>query len=275
MDKKKLIIMIGGGLLVLVAIILIISLITPSPQPSTNSGGIISSVVLAKGEDKNKNPLDVTNIFSTNDPEIHAIIIFNSLPANQTVTYQWFDIKNNKALKEEKRQNTAVFSGLSTSSLVKDDKLTWSVGNYEFRILINDVLTTRNPYSVKTDADIEKDKVLSSIQGIELTTAVDVLGKPTRNTSTVFSKDDEDIFASVSYIGMPVKSEFEGRWTYLDEDRLIKRYQKSIVGSDTFAFSINAKTDSWLPIKKWPVGRYILRIYLNGEQIKELPFTVE
>lgn len=275
MDKKKLF-MIGGGVLVLLVIIFIISLIISTPQPSTTTGGsVIKSVVLAKGEDKNKNPVNTTNTFSINDPEIHGIVTFNNLPANQSITYQWLDVNGNKVLKEEKRQNTAIYSGLSSSSIVKDDKLTWGVGNYEFRILINNVLVTKNSYSVKTDADIQKDEILSSIGSIQLTTAVDVLGKPTKNSSTVFSKDDENIFASVSYQSMPIKSDFEGRWTYLDEDRLIKKYQKSIIGSDTFAFSINAKTDSWLPIKKWPIGRYSLKIFLNGEQIKEIAFTVE
>jgi len=275
MDKKKLF-LIGGGIVILLVIIVIIALIYSNPQPSTPSNSsVVSNVVLAKGEDQNKNPVNVTGVFSINDPEIHAIVTYNGLPANQAIDYQWFDVGNNKVLKDDKRQNTAVFSGLSSSSIVKDDKLTWGVGNYEFRVLLNDVLATKNSYAVKTDADIQKDRILSSIQSVQLTTAVDVLGKPTRTTNTVFSKDDEDIFAAVSYQGMPVKSDFEGRWTYLDEDRLIKIYQKSIVGTDTFAFSINAKNDSWLPVKKWPVGRYVLRIYLNGEQIKELPFMVQ
>ncbi|MDD5731295.1 MAG: hypothetical protein PHU42_00125 [Patescibacteria group bacterium] len=274
MDKKKLI-MLAGGLILLVAIILIISLISPSPQPPTPSSGVVASVVLARGEDQNKNPIGATDIFSVNDPEIHAIVTFNGLPAAQNVTYQWVDIKNNQVLKEEKRQNQAIFSGPSSSSIIKDDKLNWGVGDYEFRVLINDQLQIRKPYSVKTDIDIQQENILSSIQSIVLTTAVDLQGKPTRNTSDIFSKDDESIFASVTYQNTPVNVDFEGRWIYLGDGRLIKTYQKSIVGSGTFAFSMNAKTDSWVPVAKWVPGRYVLRVLINGEEVKEIPFTVE
>jgi len=273
MDKKKLI-LIGGGLVVLFAIILIISLIGQPGQP-VQQGSVVSSIVLAKGEDASKNPLNATDIFSINDPEIHAIITFNGLPANQNITYQWFDIKNNKVLKEETRQSTAAFSGLSSAALVRDDKITWTTGNFEFRLLINDQLADKKPYSVQTDVDIEQGRVLASIKSIVLTSAVDLQGKPTRNTSSVFSTEDPDIFASVVFSGMPVKSEFEGRWIYVDAARTIKTYQKSILGDGTFAFSINAKADSWIPVKKWPTGKYELQVYLNGEQIKTIPFTVQ
>jgi len=273
MDKKKFL-LIGGGLILLIAIILIISLIPSTPQPSTG-GDVITSVILAKGEDKNKNPVSVTDIFSINDPEIHAFITYNGLPAKQNITYRWFDVKNDKVLKEEQRQNQTVFSGLSTSSLIRDDRLNWDIGDYEFRILINNQLIIKQSYSVKTDIDIEREKILSSIQNIVLTTAVDLQGKPTRNISNVFSKDDESIFASVAFQNMPVKANFEGKWIYLDEERLIKTYQKSVIGTGSFAFGINANQDAWVPVAKWVPGKYELRILLNGEQIKTIPFTVE
>jgi hypothetical protein len=274
MDKKK-IIMIGGGVVLLIAIIFIISLIGQKGQTPSQSTGVVTSIVLAKSEDKSKNPINATDIFSINDPEIHAIVTFNNLPINQNITYQWFDIKNNIVLKEEKRQNTAIFSGLSSSILIRDDKINWVTGDYEMRILINDQLIMKKPYSVQTDVDIEQGQVRSSIKSIVLTSAVDLQGKPTKNVSNVFSKDDENIFASVSYSGMPVKSDFVGKWVYVDTARLIKTYQKTIIGSDTFAFSMNAKQDSWIPIKKWPVGKYELRIYLGGDQIRTIPFTVQ
>jgi hypothetical protein len=274
MDKKK-IIMIVGGVVLLIAIIFIISLIGQKGQTPAQSTGVVSSIVLAKSEDKSKNPIDATDIFSINDPEIHAIVTFNNLPANQNIAYQWFDIKKNTILKEEKRQNTAIFSGLSSSILIRDAKVTWTTGSYELRVLINDQLIMKKSYSVQTDVDIEQGKVLSSIKNIVLTSAVDLQGKPTKNASNVFSKDDENIFASVSYSGMPVKSDFVGKFVYVDTARLIKTYQKTIIGSDTFAFSMNAKQDSWIPVLKWPVGKYELRIYLGGDQIKTIPFTVQ
>lgn len=274
MDKKKLL-LIGGGAILLIAIFLIISLISQKGQPTTGNSGIITGIVVAKSEDQTKSPIGVTDLFSVADSEIHAIVSFNNLPIKQNITYQWVDLKKNEIIKEEKRQNKDVFSGLSSSILIKNDRFSWGPGDYEVRVLVNDQLIIKKDYFVRTDIDIEQNKVLSSIQSVDLTTSVDLGGKPTGNISSKFSKDDENIFASVSYTNMPVKSEFDARWIYISTEQLIKRYQKTIIGTDTFAFGINAKADSWVPIKKWPVGKYELRIYLNGDQIRIIPFTVE
>lgn len=272
MDRKKLLI-IGGGILVVIIIIILLIL----PKGNTNQGGsYIASFVLAKSEDQNKKPINQTTVFSVNDPEIHAIIAFQSLPSGTTVTYQWYDLKADKALKEDKRPTpSANFTGLSSASLVRDNQISWGIGNYEFRILLNNKLYFKEGYEVQTDAEIQKNLVLAGIKNIQLTTAVDLLGKPAKSVASIFSRDDENIYASITYENLPTKIEMKGRWLYLKENKLIGTYNKSLLGSGTFAFNINATRDSWIPIKKWPAGDYSLEIYLNGDLFKTIGFSVE
>jgi hypothetical protein len=79
----------------------------------------------------------------------------------------------------------------------------------------------------------------------------------------------------MSYQNLPIKVEMDARWKYVPEERLISIYDKSLTGSNSFAFGINAERDSWIPIKKWPAGKYQLDVYLNGDLFKTIEFMVE
>jgi len=275
-DRKKLLI-IGGAALVLVVIIILLFSSISNPQVQNND--VISSIILAKGETSDKKAVNPTEIFSINDSEIHAIVSFNSVAAQSTVLYQWYDVKNEKSIKDDSRTTQSVFSGISSASLVRDTesekKIDWGVGDYELRISLNGKLLIKKPYKVRTDQEIEKNQVLSSIKNIQLTTAVDLEGKPTRSVSSVFSKDDENIYASITFENMPKKVEFEGRWLYLNSETLIEKYQKSILGSGTFSFGMNSKRSALIPTQKWPTGKYRLEIYLDNEKIDSIDFDIE
>jgi len=272
MDKKKLLI-IGGAILIIV--IIIILLILPKGN-NTPAGGYVSSIVFAKSEDKNKNPIGTTDVFSVNDPEIHAIITYQGLPSGSNVDYQWYDVKADKVLKEDKRPvPSAIFSGLSSAILARDQNTTWGLGDFEFRILIDSKLYAKATYQVKTDAEIQRTAIFSGIGEIELSTAVDLQGKPAKTPATTFSKDDENIYASLSYQNLPASVEMEARWKYVPGDLLITIYDKTLAGSNSFAFGINAQKDSWVPVKKWPVGKYQLEVYLNGDLFKTIEFSVQ
>lgn len=274
MDKKKLL-LIGGAVLAAVVIIIIL-LILPKGNNIPVGGSYIVSATLAKSEDKDKNPVNPTEVFSVNDPEIHMLLTYQNLPSGSNIVYQWVDLGNNKVLKEDKRpQVTAIFSGKSSAVLARDQNTDWGMGEYEFRVLLNNKIYYQKKYVVKTEAQMQKEKVFAGITSIQLTTAVDLLGKPAKAVTNIFSKEDENIYASITYQNIPIKTEVEARWKYEVEDRLINTYQKSIIWSGVFAFNINAKKDSWIPIKKWPAGKYQLEIYLNGDLFKTIEFSVE
>lgn len=275
MNRQKILI-IGGAFLAIAIIAVIISLILPKGNGGTPSDlSPVQKVVLAKGETADRSPVDPTSIFSVNDPEVHAIVSFYNVPANTDVLYRWVSLVDGQVIKEEKRRPTTVFTGLGSSSIIKDEKLNWVAGNFEFRVLLNDRIYNRTPFRVLAEKDYEKESILASIGEISLTTAVDIAGKPTRNTGLVFSKDDQSIYASVPYSKLIKQVGFEGRWIYLGENRVIDRFQRNISGSGTFAFNMDARIHSWIPTKKWPVGKYMLEIYLDGEKVRDIAFGVE
>ncbi len=267
MERKKLI-MISGGILILAIIIVI--LIMPKGQQSEV---IIGDITMAKGETSDKKAIGSTGVFSIDDPEIHAVVTIKLLPAGIDFEYQWFDLGSGKILKTDKRQSPSDFFGNSTSSIEKSE-VSWDRGNYEFRVLVEGNIIAREEYSVKTTAEIEKEQIASSIKNVELVTSVDLRGNPTSSAKTIFGAEDKDIYASVLYQDAYGGVEFEGKWIYLKDNRAIKSFEKSLSGSGVFAFSINAESDSWLPIKEWAEGKYELDIYLNGELVQEIPFSI-
>lgn len=277
-DKKKLAV-VGGGLILVVAIIILLLLSGTNPPPPKTSN-LVSQIVLAKSITKDKTPRDPTEVFSVNDPEIYAIISLNNIPAKANVIYQWYDLKARKSIKETtKVSGDTLFTGIVTTSIIRSNenknKLDWGVGSYDFRVLVNGKIAGSKTYLVQTDEEIEANKILDSIGDVQLTTAVNLDGSPAKSPGTFFSKDDENIFGTLPYNNLATKVTLEGRWTYLNDGRVIDKYQKSIVGTGVFFFGINSKDLSWIPTKKWPIGKYRLEIFLNSEPLESVDFEVQ
>lgn len=278
-DKKKLAILVGAPIII-IAIIILLSSSSSNTGPSLG-GGMVSQIVLAKGETSDRRPINPTNYFSLDDPEIHAIVSFSNVPAQSTILFQWYDLNGKKILKDDPRSTgEATFSGLGTSSIVRntqdrDNLFNWGLGNYELRVFLNGALAGSQKYFVQTDLEIEKNKILSSIEDVQLTTAVDLQGRPTRSVGTVFSENDDKIIASLAYNNLSKGVTIEGRWTYVNESRLIDRYQKDIFGTGVLSFNINTIMNSWIPTKKWPIGKYRLDLYIDGETLETVDFEVK
>jgi len=279
-DKKKLFILLGGLILIVLIIILLFSSFSNSSGTKTTSPtSYITNVVLAKSETSDKKAVNPSTVFSISDPEIHAIITINSLPANTMVKFQWHDKTNNKILQEKETSSTQIFSGITSSSITRvtdsGTKLDWGTGDYEFRVFVAGKQVVAKQYKVSTDADIEKNNIISSIKNIQLTTSVDLYGKPNKSISDIFGINDEDIYASVTYENTPKTTTFKAKWYYLDNNKLLEEYSKTIVSSGVFAFKINSKQESLIPTDKWPKGKYRLEIYLDQEKLSDLDFRVE
>lgn len=275
MDKKKLFLIVGA-LVILIALVTIIILSLGGEKEQLSPNESIVDIVLAKGKSGDGKPLSPTDLFVETDDQIVAFVTVRSLMAKSEIEYQWVSEEDDKIIKSEKRSADVVFSGTSVSELVRADKINWGIGSFAFRVNVNGKLVLQKKYRVITANDAQKNQVLSSIKDIVLTKEVDIYGKPRKPATTTFSTNDKEINASVTYQKIPKKVEFEARWHYLPENRVIDTYKKNIgPGDGVFAFSINADEKSWIPIKKWVKGRYKLQVYLDTELFREIEFMVE
>jgi len=107
------------------------------------------------------------------------------------------------------------------------------------------------------------------IEDIILSKNVDVNGNPTEATDK-FPSGTQEIFVVVKVKNMKTTDNLTIKWTFLDEDIEIdsKTFipEQSFSGNHVFKIKI---------AQGFPFGNYEASIFLNGKQIKIMPFKVE
>ncbi|HRY60134.1 MAG TPA: hypothetical protein P5096_02015 [Patescibacteria group bacterium] len=297
MGKKKIFIIIGVVVVFIVVIVIIAKLsssTTSTPEVVNNSSALPVTIILGKGV-VNKQLVNKTDAFLVTDKEINAAIYYNSLPAGSLVEYQWYNFRSGKNIVVTPRittRTTAIQSSTNPdfAKLTNDGKkIVWGPGEYAFRIAIDTVAIdpetgkTLAPkktlyerrYNVYTQTEMDKINTINAFTSFSLTTAVDTKGNLKEKSTTTFSPTTSDIYAVIKYDGIPTQAHFEAKWIYLAADRQIDSFDKYISGSGSVVFNINAKEDIWTPVKEWPKGQYQLQLLINGEDFKNIDFSVE
>ncbi len=270
MENKNKIFIITG----VVVLLLVIGLLIIPSGPATPTELSLKGIVLARAVTTDKKPVGQTDYFLDSDDLLYAVITYDYVPKNTHLEYQWYSPLNKRLIKNEEKDIEQATSGNSVSFLEKKDGQ-WSRGEYEFKVLANNTLVAKKTFSIKTPLDVAQEQTDSALQKVELSNQMALDGKIVGRTMDTFSQNDKSVYASITYGRLPEKIQMEARWKYLKEDRLIKSYKKTIEDGGTFAISIDASTDSWIPVKKWPVGKYQLEIYFAGDLMKTLTFDIE
>ncbi len=270
MQNRNKIFIIAGA----IALLIIIGLAIIPSRPTTPTEFSLKSIVLAKGATADKKPINQVEYFLESDESLYAIITYGYVPSGTDLEYQWYDLTSRELMKSEKKKIEQAASGNGVAFLTKKEGQ-WGRGQYEFRVMANGATVAKKEFAIKTPADVVAEQVGVSLQKVELSNKVTLSGQIVGKTMDTFSQDDKSVYASISYQELPEKTQMEARWKYLKNDYLIKSYKKTIKDGGTFAISIDTDTDSWIPIKKWPVGKYQLEIYFAGDLMKLVSFDVE
>ncbi len=114
----------------------------------------------------------------------------------------------------------------------------------------------------------------ASLSEATMCLAVDSQSKPV-NPTTEFAPNSPEIFCSVKLSNAPGDTEVRSEWIYvrgeLDgvTDYTIDTLTISSEGTRYVEFSLG------IPDNGWPVGEYMLMLYIDGKEKESLPFTVE
>jgi len=107
------------------------------------------------------------------------------------------------------------------------------------------------------------------IEDIVLSKNVDINGNPTEATDK-FPSGTQEIFLVIKIKNMKTTDNLTVRWTFLDENIEIdsKTFvpEKNFSGNHVFKIKI---------AQGFPFGNYEASAFLNGKQIKNIPFKVE
>ncbi|MCL4386633.1 MAG: hypothetical protein M1479_01905 [Actinobacteria bacterium] len=107
-----------------------------------------------------------------------------------------------------------------------------------------------------------------SIDGIILTANLDANGNPTAQTDT-FKEGTKEIYLVIKVKNMQKTDNISVKWTYLDKGLEIDN--KSFMPENKFSgnkiFKIKIS-------QGFPYGNYEVKVFMNGLQIKSIPFKV-
>lgn len=107
-----------------------------------------------------------------------------------------------------------------------------------------------------------------SIENIILSGGVDANGNPTPESSS-FNIGTKEIYLVIKLSNMKNSDNISVKWTYLDKGLEIdsKSFtpEKNYTGSHTFKIIMS---------EGFPYGNYEVRVFLNGIQIRTIPFNV-
>jgi hypothetical protein len=96
--------------------------------------------------------------------------------------------------------------------------------------------------------------------------------KPIEKTNT-FSVDTPEIFLSAKFSNAPSDTEIMTEWVYVEDeglgDYLIDAVSIYVTGTNYLAFSMP------MPGQGWPQGQYEVIVYVDGEEVETVPFTVQ
>jgi hypothetical protein len=106
------------------------------------------------------------------------------------------------------------------------------------------------------------------IENIILSGSVDTNGNPTAESSR-FKEGTEEIYLVIKLTNMKNTDNISVKWTYLDKDLEIdtKSFTPdgNFTGNKIFKIKIS---------QGFPFGSYEVRVFLNGTQVKIIPFNV-
>lgn len=107
------------------------------------------------------------------------------------------------------------------------------------------------------------------IQDIILSKNVDANGNPTEE-SDLFASGTKEIFLVIKLTDMKTTDNITAKWTFLDENIEIdsKTFtpEEKFSGNHVFKIKIS---------QGFPFGSYEAKVFLNGRELKTIPFKVE
>ena len=115
---------------------------------------------------------------------------------------------------------------------------------------------------------------LPSLTEAAMASEVDSLDVPTK-TASLFKDDISTIYCTARLSNAPPNTEIRAEWIYVGGERsdLLNSilYENSVIESGTsrIKFSQNKRASGG-----WPLGKYEVVLYLNGERAKVVPFSI-
>jgi hypothetical protein len=107
-----------------------------------------------------------------------------------------------------------------------------------------------------------------AVQGVDLGKSVDPTKRVTAPTTTFGVRDT--IYASVNTTGVSSNASLAARWGFGDQNKLVDSTAVAIAPTGPAVTEFHIMRNS-----AWPVGKYRVTIYLDGQQVSDKEFEIK
>jgi len=268
MNRKR----VAASLLVLTILLGSLPLVGCSGEVSFTTAKL-TEATMCLGVDSESKPVNPTDAFGVNTPEIFCSVKLSNAPADTEVLSEWVYIKGEVAGVTDYVIDTLPLNAEGTQYLQfsmerPDDG--WPIGEYELNLYIDGKDAVSLPFTVSATAATPGGASLS-----EVTMALNVdAGAQPLDPTSVFQSDTPAIFCSVA-VSAPAGTEVLSEWYYVGGEwqgatnQLIGTVPYTVQGPQYVALYLTVPDGGW-----W-VGQYQVKLYLNGVLQDAVPFSVE
>ena len=234
----------------------------------------LSEATMCLGVDAQTKPLNPTDAFGVNTPEIFCSVKLSNAPDDTEILSEWVYVEGEAEGVTDYVIDTLPLTADGTRylyfSMPRPDS-GWPVGEYTLNLYIDGKEAVSVPFTVsKTAAGPGGGAVSEATMAL----GVDAQSKPLNPTST-FSANTPEIFCSVLVSNAPAGTELLSEWYYVSGEwqgvtnRLIGSVPFVTEGTQYVSLSLI------VPDEGWPGGQYQVKLYLNGVLQEAVPFTVQ
>ncbi len=244
----------------------------------------LSEATMALGADADARPLNPTDTFSVDTPEIFCSAKLSNAPDETEILSEWVYVKGELQGYNDHVIDTYTLTTEGSRYVVfsmERPDAGWPVGEYKLVLYIDGkeelsvdftVTDASNPFSA-TPSPTAPTQSAPALTEVTMALGVDANSQPVSPTS-VFAQDTPEIFCTALVVNVDEPVEIVSEWYYLTgalegvSDLLIDSVPLTVLADQYVQFSLTT------PDNGWPEGEYGLILYMNGEVVQEVPFVV-
>lgn len=234
----------------------------------------LSEATMCLGVDGENKPLNPTDTFGVNTPEIFCSVKLSNAPEDTEVGSEWIYVKGELSGYDNTTIDSLALPAEGTQYIqfsLPRPQSGWPVGEYELKLYIDGKEQVTLPFTVSKTAPVQGG---GSISEVTMALGVDANYRPVNPTST-FKSTTPELFCSINVSGLAVGSEVLSEWYYVSGEwqgvtnRLIGTVPIVTQGTEYISLSL------LIPDEGWPGGQYQVKLYVNGSLQEAVPFSVE
>jgi len=236
----------------------------------------LSDATMCLGVDSEAKPLNPTDEFGVNTPEIFCSVKLSNAPDDTEISSEWIYVKGEVEGVEDYVIDTVPLTAEGTQYLrfsLSRPTDGWPVGEYELNLYVDGKKKVTVPFTVSRTGTATGPGG-ASLSEATMTLSADSMSRPLEPTS-IFKADAPEIICSVLVSNASAGTELLSEWYYVSGEwqgvtnRLIGTIPVDVQGTQYAALSLT------IPAEGWPAGQYQVKLYLNGVLQDAVPFEVE